>query len=155
MYPDPFTAVDLADLSSTTFIDEVDYHDEIDSTNTLAAALRHRVVLPTARHAPRPRRPSNRRPRPRQEPVVVRPRRPHFLRPAPRPQLVTLPKHRWPLVALTTGWPSAARSISVSAFATPAPMRSSQSPDQMAERHLPSARKLGGILVEAATGPAR
>lgn len=149
MYPDPFTAVDLADLVAATFIDEVDYHDEIDSTNTRAAAIvaaappsdrTTLLVLADHQTAGRGRGQNQWWSAPGALTFSVLLRDANF----------ALPKHRWPLVALTAGL---AVCRALDQFLTASP----QSPVPGPQLKWPNdiylgGRKLGGILVEAATG---
>jgi BirA family biotin operon repressor/biotin-[acetyl-CoA-carboxylase] ligase len=152
MYPDPFTAADLADLSTTTFIDEVDYHDEIESTNTRAAEFaavssptERSTLLVLADHqtAGRGRGTNQWWSAPGALTFSVLLRNPQF----------TLPKHRWPLVALTTGL-AACRAIDQCLhFLYPRPQVQVPSPQiKWPNDVYLGDRKLGGILVEAATG---
>ena len=145
MYPDPFTAVDLADLTATTFIDDVDFHDEIDSTNTRAAAARHRGLASTT--APRSScSPTIKPPAAAAARTSGGPPAAHSPSPCSSARTkLELPTDRWPLVSLTAGLAVCAapwnRSTTISLPKSNGPTTSTS----------PAAR-VGGILIEAATG---
>jgi len=140
---DRFTPADLARIVADTFIERVDYHDQIESTNTRAAEVAtadspddRSCVLVLADHQSAGRgRGANKWWSTRGSltfSVLL------------RPDVLQLPTNRWPLVSLTAGL---------------AVCRAIESLDKNLTARLKwpndvylSGRKICGILVEAATG---
>jgi BirA family biotin operon repressor/biotin-[acetyl-CoA-carboxylase] ligase len=141
--PDHFTPEDLARIVADTFIDHVDYHAELNSTNSRAAALTtaaspldHATILVLADHQTAGRgRGTNQwwsTPGALTFSILL------------RPDALKLPTNRWPLVSLTAGL---------------AVCEAIESLDSTLALHLKwpndvylGGRKLCGILIEAATG---
>jgi BirA family transcriptional regulator, biotin operon repressor / biotin---[acetyl-CoA-carboxylase] ligase len=140
---DRFTAADFARIVESTFVDRVDFHDEIDSTNLRAAALtagespsERSTVLVLADHQTAGRgRGSNTwwsTPGGLTFSVLL------------RPDALELPTSRWPQLSLTAGLAVCEAIERLS----PALAPQIKWPNDV----FVSGRKICGILIEAATG---